>query len=286
MAFGIMYDIHSHILPGIDDGALDLAVSMEMARAYVDQGVACVACTPHILPGIYHNTGPLIREAISQLTAHLRDADLPLMLVPGADNHMVMDFIPGLRTGRLLTLADTAYVLVEPPHHVAPARLEDLFFALQLEGYVPILTHPERLTWIEERYATIQHLAAHGVWMQITSGALRGAFGRRARYWSERMLAEGLVQVVASDAHNMRARRPDLADGLKVAEALVGAEEAHHLFVTRPQGILSGVAPLDLPAISRWSPDDDLQDHEDIRRTDRPDAAVGLLDRVRRFFAE
>lgn len=281
-----MIDLHSHILPGVDDGARDISMSMEMARAYVDQGVSCVACTPHILPGVYHNTGPSIRKAISSLSVHIHDAGLPLDLVSGADNHMVVDFVAGLRSGRLLSLADRAYVLVEPPHHVAPARLEDLFFDLRVAGYVPILTHPERLTWIEEKYATIQLLAAHGGWMQITSGALRGKFGRRPQYWAERMLGDGLVQVVASDAHDMAGRRPDLADGLRVAETLVGPQEAHHLFVTRPRGILLGAPPLELPAISRWSSDDDFLDHEEASRTARPDAAHGLFDRLRRFFVE
>ena len=243
-----MFDLHSHLLPGIDDGAPDLDTSFAMARAYVNQGVECTACTPHILPGLYHNTGPQIRQAVQELQVRLDDAGIPLKLVAGADNHIVPDFTGGLKSGQLLTLADSAYVLVEPPHHVAPARLEDLFFEILLEGYVPVLTHPERLSWIESKYDIIEKLAGHGVWMQITSGSLLGSFGRRPRYWAERMLEEGLVHILATDAHNMGPRPPDLLRGRMQAEKLAGSEEARHLTVTRPQGVLMNTPPGSLPA--------------------------------------
>ena len=224
-----------------------METSLAMTRVYVEQGVECVACTPHILPGLYHNTGPGIREALAGFQARLEDAGIPLKLAPGADNHIVPDFVSGLKSGHLLTLGDSAYVLAEPPHHVAPARLEDLFFNVLLAGYVPILTHPERLSWIEAKYEVVQRLAAHGVWMQITSGSLTGRFGRRPRYWAERMLEEGIVHILATDAHNMGQRPPDLWEGRKRAEQLVGPAEALHLVVTRPQGVLLNKSPGTLP---------------------------------------
>ncbi len=92
-----MYDLHSHLLPGIDDGSPDYETSLAMARAYVDQGVRCVACTPHILPGLYHNTGPQIREAVASLQQRLDEAGIPLKLVSGADNHIIPDFVAGLK---------------------------------------------------------------------------------------------------------------------------------------------------------------------------------------------
>lgn len=233
-----MIDLHSHILPGIDDGAVDFSVSLAMARNYVAQGVVCVACTPHILPGLYHNSPSAIRLAVEELRQHLDDAGIPLQLTTGADNHMVPDFVSGLKNDRLLTLGDTKYVLVEPPHHVMPVHIESLFFEILLAGFVPILTHPERLNWIESRYGIIKTLAERGVWMQITSGSLLGKFGRRARYWAERMLSEGLVQIIATDAHDNIKRLPDLFEGRLAAEKLVGAETVEHLVVTHPASIL------------------------------------------------
>ena len=146
-----------------------MATSIEMARTYVDQGVEYVACTPHILPGLYPNCAQQIRAAIGRLQQHFDSMNIPLRLLVGADNHIVPDFIARLRQGSLLPLGDSRYVLVEPPHHVAPIRLEQLFFEILAAGYVPILTHPERLSWIKNHYQTIQMLAERGVWMQIRS---------------------------------------------------------------------------------------------------------------------
>jgi len=240
-------DLHCHILPGIDDGASDLSVSLEMAQAFIDDGVTHVACTPHILPGLYHNSGPQIRQAVEQLQRVLDEKGIALQLVPGADNHIVPDFVGGLRSGHLLSLADTRYVLVEPPHHVAPPRLEQLFFGLVTAGYVPILTHPERLSWIRTHYGAIERMARSGVWMQVTAGSLTGAFGGNARYWAERMLDEGIVRILATDAHDTIRRPPNLSEGRSLAAARVGASEAEHLVMTRPRGVLTDAAPSDLP---------------------------------------
>src|SRR6478735_5549356 len=224
-----MIDLHCHILPGLDDGAADLSVSTDMAKAFVADGVLVVACTPHILPGLYHNLGPQIRQATAQLQQHLDREGITLRLVTGADNHVIPNFVTELRSGHLLSLADSRYVLVEPPHHVAPPRLEDLFFDLSVVGYVPILTHPERLSWINSHYQAVLRLVHAGCWMQLTAGSLTGAFGRNARYWGERMLDEGYVHILATDAHNMGRRRPNLAEGRDLAANRVGEAEAESL---------------------------------------------------------
>lgn len=238
-----MIDLHSHILPGIDDGAPDLGVALEMARIAVANGVAVQACTPHIFPGLFDNSGPQIRCATQELQRHLDEHGVPLRLVAGADVHIVPNMVNGLRAGEILSLADTRYVLVEPPHHVAPPRLEHLFFELMASGYVPILTHPERLTWIETRYETLVQLFRAGVWMQVTAGALTGAFGRRPKYWAERMLSEALVHILASDAHGARRRPPDLAEGRAAAAKWLGEEEAEQLVSLRPRAVLENAAP-------------------------------------------
>ena len=242
-----MIDLHCHILPGLDDGAADLSVSTEMAKAFVADGVSVVACTSHILPGLYHNSGPQIRHATAQLQQHLDRQGIPLRLVTGADNHITPNFVAELDSGRLLSLADTRYVLVEPPHHIAPPRLEDLFFALLVAGYVPVLTHPERLTWIKSQYLLVQRLVHAGCWMQITAGSLTGAFGRNARYWAERMLNEGCVHLIATDAHDVNRRPPNLNRGRELAAKRVGEVEAQHLVVTRPEGVLRNDLPSNLP---------------------------------------
>lgn len=242
-----MFDLHSHILPGIDDGASNLEISLEMARASVANGVQVQACTPHIMPGVWNNSGPAIRAAVADLQGHLDRENVPLRLVTGADVHITPDLAAGLRSGHLLSLADTRYVLLEAPHHVAPVRIDDAFYNLLSAGYVPIFTHPERLSWIEGHYKTMIRLAKSGVWMQITAGSLIGSFGKSAKYWGEKMLEDGLVHLLASDSHNMTRRPPVLAEGRAAAAQIVGEEEAYHLVVTRPHGILNNLPPNQLP---------------------------------------
>ncbi|MDX2156954.1 MAG: CpsB/CapC family capsule biosynthesis tyrosine phosphatase [Hyphomicrobiaceae bacterium] len=238
-----MIDLHSHILPGIDDGSPDLATSLAMAEAFVKGGVEVVACTPHILPGLYHNAGPQIRSAVGDLQRAIDEAGIPLKLTTGADVHIAPGLVEGLSSGRILSLASSRYVLIEPPHHVAPARFEDTLFSLLLGGYVPIVTHPERLSWIRDHYPVFQRLVGRGVWLQLTSGSLAGKFGKSALYWSERMLEEGLVHILASDAHDVAKRPPDLAVGRELAARRVGDEEAGQLVLSRPLGILGNEAP-------------------------------------------
>jgi protein-tyrosine phosphatase len=251
-----MIDLHCHMLPGIDDGAIDVSVSLAMAEASVSQGITVVACTPHILPGLYHNAGPQIRLATARLQEIVDHEKIPLQLTTGADAHMTPDFVAGLRSGRLLSVADSRYVLVEPPHHTAPPQLEDFFFNVVVAGYVPILTHPERLSWVPARYEAIKRLVAAGVWMQITAGSLTGAFGRAALYWAHRMLDEGCVHVIASDAHDMVKRPQNLAAGYECAAKRVGTQEAECLVVTRPLGILENQPPSSLPGPLRGADDE------------------------------
>lgn len=292
--FGEVIDLHCHILPGIDDGAKDVSVSIAMARASVQQGVTVLACTPHILPGLYHNSGPAIREATQQLQSVLDEEGIPLRLVPGADVHMAPDFIAGIRSGRLLALADSRYILVEPPHHTAPPQLEEFFFALVVAGYVPILTHPERLSWVPSRYQMVKRLVDAGVWMQITAGSFTGAFGRNALYWAQRMLDEGCVHLLASDAHDAERRPPNLAVGREIVAKRVGAQEAEHLVMTRPMGILKDQLPSSLPGLSgvadaksMSSPaavDEEPAPEDHPRRGDAARGLRGMSGKLRRLF--
>jgi len=242
-----MFDLHCHLLPGIDDGAVDLEMSLAMARIAVADGICVTACTPHIYPGMYDNTGDGIRAAVAKLQHALDDAGIALQLVVGADVHLDPDLLAGLRDGRVPTIAGSRYLLLEPPHHVAPPRFEASVFSLMAAGYTPVITHPERLSWVETHYDLFVRLAQRGAWMQITSGALTGRFGRRCRYWAERFTTEGHTMILATDAHHPQRRPPLLAEGREAAAALVGADEARHMVETRPAGIVANTAADALP---------------------------------------
>jgi protein-tyrosine phosphatase len=242
-------DLHCHMLPGIDDGAPDLGVALAMARMAAGDGITTVACTPHIYPGLYENTAAGIAAAIAALRTELSAAGIALDLAIGADTHLTPDLVAGLRGGRIPTLGGSRYFLFEPPHHVEPPHFEDSVFAVMAAGYVPVITHPERLTWIEDRYAVFPRLARAGAWMQVTAGSVTGRFGRRPRYWAERMLDEGVVHILATDSHHVDRRPPLLAEAREAAVRRLGAGEATHLVLTRPQCILDNQAPDGAPPL-------------------------------------
>jgi protein-tyrosine phosphatase len=250
-----MIDLHCHILPGIDDGSRNLEMSLEMARMAVDDGVETIACTPHIYPGLYMNDTAGIRSARDALQRSLDEAGIPLKLTIGADVHLVPGLLDGLREGRVPCLHDTRYLLLEPSHHVAPPHFEESVFRLVAEGYVPVITHPERLTWVEHHYDTFAALVRQGAWMQVTAGALTGVFGPRAKYWGERFLDDGLTHIIASDAHSSGRRSPIMSKARDIAERMLGREEAELLVQGRPQKILENALPSQVtPPPSQMSP--------------------------------
>ncbi|WP_290885956.1 CpsB/CapC family capsule biosynthesis tyrosine phosphatase [Arenimonas sp.] len=244
-----MIDLHCHLLPGVDDGPATLEVSLAMARCAVADGITFTACTPHIYPGLYENNRAGIEAAVAALRTALAEAGIPLQLGTGADTHLAPDLVGGIRDGRVPTINGSRYLLLEPPHHVAPPRFDESVFTLMAAGIVPVITHPERLSWIETHYPVFADLVKQGAWMQLTAGSLTGRFGRRPKYWAERMLDEGLVHIIATDSHHIDKRPPLLAEGREAAAARVGAEEARHLVLTRPQGILDDLAPSQLPPL-------------------------------------
>lgn len=238
-----MIDLHCHLLPSLDDGPADLATSLAMARMAVADGIRVTACTPHIYPGLYENDMAGIEVAVAALRTALADEGIGLELVVGADTHLAPDLLQSVRQRRVPTLAGSRYLLLEPPHHVAPPRFEDTVFQLMAAGLVPVITHPERLSWIEGHYAIFGRLVKAGAWMQVTAGSVTGRFGRRPRYWAERMLDERLVHVLATDAHDVRRRPPLLAEGRDAAAKRVGEVEATRQVELRPSCVLQDLPP-------------------------------------------
>lgn len=242
-----MIDLHCHILPGIDDGAPDVGTALEMARVAVADGIEVVACTPHIYPGLYDNNGPDILRRTGELQMRLDDTGINLKLVAGCDAHMTPTMIAELASGHIPTLAGSRYFLFEPPHHVAPPRLEETVLATIDAGYVPIITHPERLSWIESHYEIMGRIVEAGAWMQLTAGAVTGRFGSRSQYWAERLLDDGLSHLLATDAHNLRNRKPKLSGAVAAVTARLGARAARDMVLTRPRMVLENANPSRAP---------------------------------------
>ena len=243
-----MIDLHCHLLPGIDDGAADLDTALEMARIAVADGITLTACTPHIYPGLFENTGEQIKRDVRSLRTELQQAGIPLEITYGADIQLVPEMVQGLQSGHMPTLHGTRYFLFEPPHHTVPAGFDGMIFDVLASGYVPLITHPERLTWLDdEYYGWFVDAARHGAWIQLTSGAVTGRFGRRAKYWSERFLDDGLVHVLATDAHETKHRPPSLLEGRDAAAQRLGEEEAELLVTGRTLAVIENRDPSAVP---------------------------------------
>ncbi len=248
-----MIDLHSHILPGIDDGSRSMEMSLAMARIAVDDGIRIMACTPHIYPGLYMNDSAGIKVARDALQTQLDEHGIALQLTTGADVHLVPGLLEGLRAGIVPCLHGTRYVLLEPSHHVAPPRFAESVFQLVGAGYTPVITHPERLSWVEDHFDTFATLTQQGAWMQVTAGALTGLFGPRIKYWAERFVGEGLTHILATDAHSSGRRKPVLSEAYAAAQRLVGPEEALQMVRGRQEVLMADLPPshaAPLPAVA------------------------------------
>ena len=234
-----MIDLHNHILPGLDDGSSSLAVSVEMARVAAADGITHIACTPHISPGVYNNDFAAIRDALQVLLKAVNTCQIEIGLSMGADIHVVPDLVECICSRKAPTLNNTRYFLLEPPHHVCPPGLSSLVENCLSRGYVPIITHPERLAWIDYHYDALCEMQNAGALLQVTAGSISGSFGRRARYWSERMLEEGRVDLIATDAHHFERRPPILSRARDIVSRRMGERMASRLTLENPGAILA-----------------------------------------------
>ncbi|KHE70099.1 tyrosine-protein phosphatase, partial [Halobacillus sp. BBL2006] len=140
-----MIDLHSHILPGVDDGAQSLEDSIEMARAAVEDGITAIVATPHHKTTRFDNYKSDIISKVKDLNEALADRDIPLKVLPGQETRIYGEFVEGLQNGEMLTINEhTNYVLVEFPHERVPRFAKQLLYDLQMAGYRPIIVHPER----------------------------------------------------------------------------------------------------------------------------------------------
>ena len=244
-----MIDTHTHILPGIDDGVETDEEAIEFARMAHADGTRTIVATPHCKEGFYENDRDTVVAAVEKLRPVLAAAQVEIELLPGAEVHICPELVERVRDGRAPTLADNGKtLLLELSLRQHPVGLEDLVFQLKLAELQVVFAHPERIRYFqddEKRYAEVVRM---GAWGQVTSGSLRGTFGSTAREFAERWTREGLIHVIASDAHNCRGRHPRMAEAVEAAAELVGEARAQAMVQAAPQALIEGRSP-DLPPV-------------------------------------
>ncbi len=236
-----MIDLHSHVLPGIDDGPATLEGSLALARAAIARGTTTLLATPHIDHsfGIAPRT---VAPAVRALRSELAGAEIPLDVLAGGEvaiSRLAELSDDDLRTVRL---GDGPYLLVESPHVPTAGTIEPALFDLQVRGFGVLLAHPERSPVFLRDRERLRALVQQGALCSITAGSLTGKFGRTVRAYALELLEEGLVHDVASDAHDHTRRVPGLAEGLSAAEGDIPGLEAQTDWLTRaaPAAILAG----------------------------------------------
>jgi protein-tyrosine phosphatase len=230
-------DLHSHVLPGLDDGARTLEDSCELARTALRDGITIVAATPHVRPD-YPTTADQMEAGVEAVRDALAEASVDVEVVPGGE--IALDALPTLSRedlARFTLGASGRYLLVEFPYGGWPLDLEQRVFELLASGLTPVLAHPERSRDVQDDPRRLERAVAGGALVQITAAAVDGRLGRSPRATATRLVELGLVHVLASDAHT-----PDIrAVGLTSACRRIGDDAlARWLVDDAPTAILAG----------------------------------------------
>ncbi|MFC4769452.1 tyrosine-protein phosphatase [Effusibacillus consociatus] len=220
-----MIDIHSHILPGVDDGAKNLDEAVNMALMAYRDGIHTVVATPHHKNGVYHTSAELIVELVGELNSILLNRGIPVTVLPGMEPHVYSDFCNDLLDGTILTLnRNKKYVFLELPYDQVPRYLNQIIFQIVLAGFIPIIPHPERNYSIRKQPDILYEAIKRGALSQLTAGSLLGAYGKPIQDLSEKLIEHNMVHIIASDAHNTGKRRPALAEAYSLIEQKWGKE--------------------------------------------------------------
>ncbi len=236
-----MIDLHCHLLPGIDDGARDLDEALALARVAVDAGITHAVMTPHVHPGRYENTRESIGAACEAFQQALDQAGIPLNIAPGGEIRISDEILSLVARQALPSLGQwegRAVVLLEFPHSHVPPGSDKLTAFLLRSGYQPMIAHPERNKDILRRFEKIHPFVEQGCLLQVTASAVSGGFGAAAQACALTLLERDWVTVLASDAHNLGPRPPDMRPGYEAVAERFGDDLARRLVREHPARII------------------------------------------------
>ena len=199
-------DVHSHLVPGVDDGAQDLEESMNLLGRMVELGYRGAVLTPHIYPGLYPNSTATLQPAFEQLVAAARTKWPDFRLHLAAEYFADDAFLETIRKGELLSfpVGATEAVLFEMGFQEVSPVLFDATFEMQLAGLQPVLAHVERYPYVVEQPGFAAKLHERGVWLTVNAASLAGAYGHVVQAFVEDLLDKGWVRMLCSDAHGDR----------------------------------------------------------------------------------
>ena len=229
-----MIDLHSHILPGIDDGSQSFEESLNMARLAVESGVTVMAVTPHCM----NDRSKEVREKVLVLRDILKEAEIPLKLCMGMEIFGTEYTSRLLREKRLFTLNKSKYPLVEFSFSTSGESETEILHDMIWSGYRPLVAHPERYDFIRENPELTNIWRKMGCLFQINRGSLMGRFGSDIQNMAHSLVKRNFADIVASDAHSERMRTPYLKDVYDLITEKYSYDMGDKLFYYNPKKIL------------------------------------------------
>lgn len=230
-----MIDLHSHILPELDDGARELDEALHMARLAVESGVSHMVATPHRMD----SGARTVTAAVEFLRQALQAVRIPLKLYPGMEIFGTMDTARLLREGRLLTLNHSRYPLIEFDFEGDGLIQTQILQSVIREGYCPVVAHPERYVYIQQQPELLNEWVRMGCLLQVNKGSLTGRFGRTPQALALALADRGFATVVASDAHSSQYRTPWMYDAWETLARQISPLAAEYLLLENPRKILN-----------------------------------------------
>lgn len=219
-----MIDIHSHILPGIDDGAKTEQDSLDMAIAAVEQGVTKIVASPHHKNGTFDNYKEDILTHVSVLNDLFQTEGVPLEVIAGQEVRIYGEIIEDWEREDILSVNDSKYLLIEFPSDSVPHYSEQLLYDLQMAGIKPVIVHPERNRELLQNHRRMYELVRNGALTQVTAGSVVGKFGKQIEEFTHQLIEANLTHFIASDAHNTTTRGFCIQEALDVVKKQYGVE--------------------------------------------------------------
>ncbi|MGB0734194.1 MAG: tyrosine-protein phosphatase, partial [Pontibacterium sp.] len=236
-----MIDLHSHLLPGIDDGSPNMAESLALARIAVADGIQHITFTPHIHPGRYENVKSTIMPVFESLEHALKEEGIPLSVAMSGEVRLSAEVLAMVAQNQIPFLGEwdgKKVMLLELPHNNIPPGSDKLVKWLLDRNILPMIAHPERNKEIMQNLDSISPFVEMGCLFQVTAMSVAGKFGTPAASRAVDLLTRGWVTVLATDAHNADHRPPILSEGYEAAKAFVGEDAAFRLVNTNPAKIV------------------------------------------------
>lgn len=233
----MVIDLHCHVIPNIDDGAEDVKASLDMCRIAQIDGTQGIIATPHYIHGTINNSRALVHEKTAELNSRLRDAAIEIEIYPGCEAFICPELPQLVREGEVCTLNDTRYVLIELPMNIVPTYTLEVIYQLRLDGYIPVIAHPERNLNISRDPGILLDLIGRGALTQVNSTSLKGLFGSKIQETAIKLAKHNMMHLMASDAHTTGGRSPKLSSAMDMLERELGQaalkriiENGHALF--------------------------------------------------------